>query len=195
MARGADRSPTVDHWTADIERLLGEVRDRRRRRRARPVDRFRQRPRRRSAGPTVRGRPILADGAGLADARVRGRVRLRACAVHEVRYGPAYQPCRPPDLQRPRRRHLHHDHRPRPAVRWVQQHRTVGDGSHRGDDHARRRGSLPCDRHIPATRGASRRPCNNQRARGARPTRTGDDLGARPGRRSEREPTRGNLLT
>jgi len=26
MARGADRSPTVDHWTGDIERLLSEVR-------------------------------------------------------------------------------------------------------------------------------------------------------------------------
>ena len=27
MARAADRSPTVDHWTGDIERLLGEIRD------------------------------------------------------------------------------------------------------------------------------------------------------------------------
>ena len=26
MARDADRSPTVDHWTGDIERLLGEIR-------------------------------------------------------------------------------------------------------------------------------------------------------------------------
>lgn len=26
MARGADRSATVDHWTGDIERLLGEIR-------------------------------------------------------------------------------------------------------------------------------------------------------------------------
>ena len=34
---------------------------------------------------------------------------------------------------------------------------------------------------------AVRARCDNRRARGARPTRTGDDPGARPGRRSERE--------
>ena len=43
---------------------------------------------------------------------------------------------------------------------------------------------------VPLRRGTPRRPCHNPRARGARPTRTGDDPGARPGRRSEREPSK-----